>query len=70
MLTAGVISGDVRPIAKTKLDPLVNQKVSSITKSVVSFYSFPVSLRGAFAPKELPALKNGAKMKSNNKSAS
>ena len=51
MLMTGVISGVVTPKDKTKSNPLANQKVRSITKSVVNFSSFPVSLRGAFAPK-------------------
>ena len=70
MLMTGVISGVVTPKDKTKSNTLANQKVRSITKSVVRFYSFPVSLRGAFAPKELPVLKHGTKMNRGNKSAS
>ena len=64
----GVITGIVTPKDKKNSSPLANRKVRSIIKSVVSFYSFPVSLRGAFAPKA--ALKHGAKMNKNNKLAS
>ena len=70
LLMTGFISGVVTPKDKTKSNPLANQKVSSITKSVVSFSSFPVSLRGALAPKELPGLKHGTKKNKENKSAS
>ena len=61
MLMTDVISGVVTPKDKTKSNPLANQNVRSITKSVLSFYSFPVSLKGAFAPKKLSALKHGKK---------
>ena len=64
------ISGVVRPKDKTKSNPLANQKVRFITKSVVSFRLFPVSLRGTFTPKELPALEHEAKMNRGNKSVS
>ena len=37
MLMTGVISGVVTPKDKTKSNPLANEKVRSITKSVVSF---------------------------------
>ena len=37
MLMTGVISGIVTPKDKTKSTPLANQKVRSVTKSVVSF---------------------------------
>ena len=66
----GIISGIVIPKDKTESNPYANQKVRSITKSAISFLSFPVSLRGAFGPKELPALKHGTKMNRGNKSAS
>ena len=42
----GVITVVVTPKNKTKSTPLANHKVRSITKSAVSFQSFPVSLRG------------------------
>ena len=70
MLMGWVISGVVTPKDKTKSNPLTNQKVRSITKSVVTFLSFPVLLKGAFTPRELPELKHGTKMNRNNKSAS
>ena len=54
----------------TKSTPLANQKVRSVTTSVVNFWSFLKSLRGAFAPKELTALKLRTKMNRDNKSAS
>ena len=60
----------VTPKDKKKANPLANQNVRSVTKSVVSFQSFPVSLRDAFAPKELRALKHGTKMNRDNKSVS
>ena len=44
-----VMSGVVTPQDKKKsppCPPLANQKCRSITKSVVSFYSFPVALGG------------------------
>ena len=69
MLTIGVISGVVTPKDKTKSNPLDNQKVRLITKSAVIFQSFRISLRGAFAPKELPALKHGRKINRDNKPA-
>ena len=37
MLMTGVISGVVTPKDKAKLNTLANEKVRSITKSVVSF---------------------------------
>ena len=49
---------------------LANQKVRPNTKSMVSFQSFAMSLRGAIAPKELPPLKHGTKTNTDNKSAS
>ena len=70
MLMTGVISGVVTLKDKTKSNPLVNQKVRSITKSVVSFKSFPVSLRGPFVPLKLPALKHVTIINRGNKSAS
>ena len=51
VLMTGVISWVVMFKDKTKSNPHTNQKVRSITKSVVSFKSFPVSLRGVFAAK-------------------
>ena len=54
---------------KTKSNPLVNQKLRCITKFVVSFYSLSMSLKGAFAPKELPTLKHGAKIEITNHQA-
>ena len=42
----GVISGVVTPKEKTKSNPLARQKVRTLSKSVVNFYSFPVSLGG------------------------
>ena len=70
MLMTGVISGVVTPKDKAKSNPLANQKVRSITISAVSFLSFPASLRGAFIPKVLPALKHRTKMNRGNKSTS
>ena len=70
MLMTGVISGVITPKDKTKSNTLANQKVRSIAKSMVSFWSFPVLLRGAFTSKELPALKHETIMNSDNKSAS
>ena len=55
---------------ETKSNPLADQKVRSITKSVLRFCTFPVSLRAAFAPKVLPALKYGVKMNMDKKLAS
>ena len=52
---------------KTKSNPFANQKVRSITKSVVSFWSFPVPLRRVFAPKELQASQHGTKINRDNK---
>ena len=66
MYMAGVISEVITPKGNTKSTSLANKKFRSIIKSVVSFYSFPVSLRGAFVPKELPALKHGTKMNRDN----
>ena len=63
-----IISGFVTP--KVKRTKFTNQKVRPITKSVISFQSFAVTLRRAFAPKELPALKYKTNMNRDNKSAS
>ena len=41
-----VISGVVTPRDKTKSNHLARLKVMIFSKSLVSFYSFPVSLRG------------------------
>ena len=45
-------------------------KSQVLTKSVVSFLLFPVSIREVLASKELAALKHGTKMNRDNKSAS
>ena len=66
----GYISGVITPKVKTESNPLANQNVRSITKSVLSFYSFPVPLKGAFTPVKLPALKYGRITNRGNKSAS
>lgn len=58
----------VTPRDKTKSNPLANKKAKSITKSVVSYLPFIMSLRGAFTPKELPSLKHGTKLNRDNKS--
>ena len=58
LLMSGDISGFVTAKDKTMSNPLANQKVKSITKSVVSFQAFPVPLRGVTAPKELSAVLN------------
>ena len=41
----------------------------SITNSMVRVYSFPMSLKGAFTPKELAVLKHGTKTNRDKKSA-
>ena len=51
----GIICEVVTPKDKTKSTTLANQKVRSITKSVVSFYSLLLLLRGPLTPEELPA---------------
>ena len=67
----GIIRGVVTSKDKAKSNPLANQKVMSITKSMVSFKSFLiVSLRGAFAPKELKKQKRGTITNRCKKSAS
>ena len=70
MLMTGFIRWIATPTDQTKSNPLANQEESSITKSLVSFYSFPVSSRGVLAVKELPAFKYGTKINKDNKSAS
>ena len=70
MLMTGFIRWIATLIDQTKSNPLANQEESSITKSLVSFYSFPVSSRGVLAVKELPAFKYGTKINKDNKSAS
>ena len=70
MLITGVMSGVVRPKYRTKSNPFANQKVRCITKCVVNFCSFAMSLRGAFTPNKLPALKDGTIMNKGNKSSS
>ena len=42
----GVISGFVTPKDKSKSNPLARLKVRIFLKSMVTFYSFAVSLRG------------------------
>ena len=61
---------DCNTKVKIKWSLVPNQKFRSVAKSVVSFYSFPVLLRGAFTLKKLPALKDDTKMKRDNKTAS
>ena len=71
MSMTGVISGVVTPKDKTKSNLLARLKARIFSKSVVSFYSFPVSLRGGtLYSHQLPASKHGSKMNWGNKSAS
>ena len=44
----GAISEVVTPKDKTKSNPLAQEKVRILSKSVVSSQSFPVSLKGVF----------------------
>ena len=56
MPMTGVISGIVTPKYKTRSNSLARQKVEILSKSVVSFQYFPMSLRGgSFTPKLLRA---------------
>ena len=71
MPMTGVISGVVTPKDKTKSNPLARQKVRTLSKSVISFYSFPVSLSGgSFHSQRETSIKHGSKMSRDNKSAS
>ena len=70
MPITGVISEVVTPKDKTKSNLLGSLKVRILSKSEVSFQSFPVSLRGFYTPTGLPASKHGSKMNRNKKLAS
>ena len=50
MIITGFISRMVTPKDKSKSNPLARLKVRIFSKSVVSFQSFPVSLRGRSLP--------------------